>query len=119
MNNSLSSNVKYHVVQYVPSAPRLLQRKGLSPGVSDCHQTKSQLKSVKGASCVTQLLFANPFSNAPNAVPNLPVGARLQKFWESWLNLGAGPKVVQILKEGYTLPFRVRPKLTSSPTVIS
>ena len=119
MNNSLSSNVKYHVVQYVPSAPGLPQRKGLSPGVSDCHQTKSQLKYVKGASCVTQLLFANPVSNAPNAVPNLPVGARLQKFWESWLNLGAGPKVVQILKEGYTLPFRVRPKLTRSPTVIS
>ena len=53
LNNSLSSNVKYHVVQYVPSAPGLPQRKGLSPGVSDCHQTKSQLKSVKGASCVT------------------------------------------------------------------
>ena len=119
MNNSLSSNVKYHVVQYVPSAPGLPQRKGISPGVSDCHQEKSQLKSVKGVSCVTQLLFANPVSNAPNAVPNLPVGARLQKFWESWLNLGAGPKVVQILKEGYTLPFRVQPKLTRSPTVIS
>ena len=119
MNNSLSSNVKYHVVQNVPSAPGLPQRKGLSPGVSDCHQTKSQLKSVKSASCVTQLLFANPVSNAPNAVPYLPVGARLQKFWESWLKLGAGPKVVQILKEGYTLPFRVRPKLTRSPTVIS
>ena len=80
---------------------------------------KAQLKSVKSASCVTQLLFANPVSNAPNAVPYLPVGARLQKFWESWLKLGAGPKVVQILKEGYTLPFRVRPKLTRSPTVIS
>ena len=77
MNNSLSSNVKYHVVQYVPSAPGLPQRKGVSPGVSDCHQAKSQLKSVKGGSCVTQLLFANPVSNAPNAVPNLPVGARL------------------------------------------
>ena len=119
MNNSLSSNVKYHVVQYVPSAPGLPQRKGISPGVSDCRQEKSQLKSVKGVSCVTQLLFANPVSNAPNAVPNLPVGAQLQKFWESWLNLGAGPKVVQILKEGYTLPFQVRPKLTRSPTVIS
>ena len=27
--------------------------------------------------------------------------------------------MVQILKEGYTLPFRIRPKLTRSPTVIS
>ena len=31
----------------------------------------------------------------------------------------AGPKVVQILKEGCTLPFRARPKLTRYPTVIS
>ena len=44
---------------------------------------------------------------------------RLQKFWQTWLDLGAGPKVVQILQEGYTLPFRIRPKLTRIPTVIS
>ena len=31
----------------------------------------------------------------------------------------AGPKAIQILKEGYTLPLRTRPKLTRSPTVIS
>ena len=49
----------------------------------------------------------------------LPVGARLQNFWKTWLDLGAGPKVVQILQEGYTLPFRIRPKLTRIPTVIS
>ena len=34
-------------------------------------------------------------------------------------NLGTGPKIVQILKEGYTFPFRTRPNLTRSPTVIS
>ena len=33
--------------------------------------------------------------------------------------LGAGPKVVQILKEGYTLPFRTWPNLSRVPTVIS
>ena len=33
--------------------------------------------------------------------------------------LGAGPKIVQILKEGYTLPFRTRPHLSRFPTVIS
>ena len=38
-------------------------------------------------------------------------------FWQTWLNLGA--KFVQILKEGYTLPVRIRSKLTRSPTVIS
>ena len=32
---------------------------------------------------------------------------------------GAGPKIVQILREGYTLPFWIRPNLARSPTVIS
>ena len=65
------------------------------------------------------LSCAQPVTNVKNAAPNLPVGARLQNFWQTWLDLGAGPKVVQILKEGYTLPFRIRPRLTRSPKVIS
>ena len=40
-------------------------------------------------------------------------------FWEKWEALGSSPKVVTILREGYTLPFRIRPNLTRSPTVIS
>ena len=74
---------------------------------------------MKSVSCVTQLPCVQPVTNVRNAVPNLPVGARLKNFWQTWLDLGAGPKVVQILKEGYALPFRVRPKLTRSPAVIS
>ena len=49
----------------------------------------------------------------------MPVGARLQNFWQTWLDLGTSQKAVQILKEGYLLPFRIRPKLTRSSTVIS
>ena len=119
MNNSLMSSVSYHVVPSAHSAHGPPQKKGTSPVVSDCHKEKCQLKSVKSASCVTQLSCVNPVSNVTNVVPNLPVGARLQNFWERGLKLGAGPKVVQILKEGFTLPFRARPKLTRSPTVIS
>ena len=74
---------------------------------------------MKSASCVTQLSCINPVTNVPNVAFNLPVGARLKSFWKTWLDLGAGPKVVQILKEGYTLPFRIRPKLVRFPTVIS
>ena len=33
--------------------------------------------------------------------------------------MGSSPKVVNTLREGYTLPFRFRPHLTRSPTVIS
>ena len=57
--------------------------------------------------------------NVKNAALNLPVGARLQNFWTVWSQMGAGPKVVQILKQGYTLPFQNRPKLSRVPTVVS
>ena len=119
INNLLNLDVKPLVVKFVPSAPGLPQRKGISPGVPECQLKKCQLKSVKGASCVTQLSCVNSVSNVPNVALTLPVGARLQNFWQTWLDLGAGPKVVQILQEGYTLPFRIRPKLTRIPTVIS
>ena len=112
-------NVNLHVVTSVPSAPGHSQRKGVSPGVSECHVRKSSLKYVKGVSCVTQLPCVNPVKSVSNVVPNPPVGARLQKFWQTWLHLGAGPKVVQILREGYTLPFQHRPKLARFPTVVS
>ena len=86
---------------------------------TDCYCKDYKLKSVKSVSSVTQLSCVQPVTNVKNVVSNLPVGARLQNFWQTCLDLGAGPKLVQILKEGYTLPFRIRPKLTRFPTVIS
>ena len=97
-------NAKLPVVHHVTTAPGQSQKKDLSPGPVNCHCKES---------CV------NPVTNVPNVAPNLAVGARLQNFWKTWLDLGAGPKVVQILKEGYTLPFQTRPKLVRFPTVIS
>ena len=54
-----------------------------------------KLKYVKSVSCVTQLSCVQPVTNVKNAVSKLPVGARLQNFWQTWLDLGAGPKLVQ------------------------
>ena len=104
----------------VPSAPGHSQKRELSPGWAEC-QSKvcHKLKYVKPVSCVTQLSCVQPVKTAQNVVNDQPVGARLQIFWKTWLDLGAGPKIVQILKEGYTLPFRIRPQLTRSPSVIS
>ena len=48
----------------------------------------------KERNCVTQLSCVNPVTNVTNAVQNLPVGARLKTFRQTWLDLGAGPKVV-------------------------
>ena len=112
--------VKYHVAKVVHCAPGHSQKKELSPGSAACYiQRDYRLKYVKSVSCVTQLSCVPPVINAQSVAQNLPVGARLQSFWKTWLDLGAGLKVVQILKEGYTLPFQIRPKLTRSPTVIS
>ena len=112
-------NVKPLVVTNVHTAPGLSQRKEISPGAAVCYQKDCTLKSVKNVSCVIPLSCAQPVTSVKNVASNLPVGARLQNFWQTWLDLGAGPKIVQILREGYTLPFRIRPNLTSSPTVVS
>ena len=88
------------------------QKKGISP----CIQ-KIEIKDVKGVSCASQCLFAPHVPNVPSVVPSLAVGGRLQKFWQVWLTLGANPRVVSILREGYTLPFKIRPPLTRSPVI--
>ena len=112
-------NVKLDVVNSAHTAPGHSQKNEISPGAAVSYPEQSTLTSVKGVSCVIPLSHVNPVINAPNVVTNLPVGARLQIFSEKWLDLGAGPRVVQILKEGYTLPFRIRPNLSRFPTVIS
>ena len=79
----------------------------------------SRIKICEKCFLCHSVVCVKPVTCAPNVASNLIVGARLQNFWETWLDLGAGPKIVQILKEGYTLPFRIRPNLTRSPSVIS
>ena len=96
-----------HIVTGLP------QSKGVNP--TYC-QMYTEIKYVKNVSCVGHLSSVN---NAPHAVIDPPVGARLHQCWEKWEALGSSPKVVTTLREGYTLPFRFRPNLTRSPTVIS
>ena len=79
----------FHVVKSVPSAPGHSQKRELSPGAAACQTSRNyKLKYVNSVSCVTQLCPVQPVVNAPNVVQNLPVGARLQSFWKTWLNLG-------------------------------
>ena len=98
---TLLPTIYYHVASHVPSAGGLPQKKGVNPD----HQ--SSIKSVKGVSCVDQLSSVQNVTNVPHAVPNLPVGTRLQKFWTKWAALGVSPKVLTVLREGYTLPFQL------------
>ena len=63
--------------------------------------------------------FCKSVPNVPNVVKELGVGSRLQNFWPKWEKLGANPRVVSILREGYTLPFKMRPPLTRFPIIKS
>ena len=98
--------VNSHVVKVAHTAPGHSQRKEVSPGSADCYQKEYKLKYVKSVSCVTHLSCVKLVTNVTITAQNLPVGARLQNFWQTWLDLGAGLKVVQILKEVTPSPFR-------------
>ena len=91
-----SLSVSLNVVGHVPFLKGLSQKKDVSPIILPTY--KEKLKYVKNVSCVDPLSFASTVQNAKHVAQNLPVGARLQKFWQTWLDLGAGPKVVQILR---------------------
>ena len=74
---------------------------------------------MKDVSCVGHLSSVNCVTNVPTVAVDLPVGAILHQLWERGAALGTSPKVLTVLMEGYMLPFRFRPNLTRSPTVIS
>ena len=112
---TLNFNVDSHVAN-AHIVTGLPQRRGVNP--TFC-QMYTEIKYVKNVSCVGHLCSVNLVTNAQHAVIDPPVGARLNQCWEKWEALGSSPKVVTTLREGYTLPFRFRPHLTRSPTVIS
>ena len=116
---SKSETVLSHVNSFVASVPFASgspQKKGVNPVYC---QSIREINHVNDVSCVDHLSSVKIVTNVSTVVTNLPVGARLQQFWEKWETLGSSPKVIRILREGYTLPFRFRPNLTRSPMVIS
>ena len=106
--------VCYGVVNPVTFASfnRHPQKRGLSP-----NPKLKEIKHVKGVSCVNQCLSVPVVNSVPNVVRELDVGDRLQKYWQKWQQLGANPRVVSILKEGYSLPFKMRLPLTRFPLI--
>ena len=100
----------YPVVNHVPTVHSHgpPQKKGVS-----------KIKHVKGVFCVSPCLSVPTAPNVPNAVAGKNVGGRLQQFWHIWQEMGANPRVVSVLRDGYTLPFKQRPLLTRFPLVQS
>ena len=46
-------------------------------------------------------------------------GARLQDFWQVWAKNHAHPGVVSLLQHGYRLDFKILPKLSKIPLILS
>ena len=109
-----NKTVNLDVVCHVPCVTGQSENKDISP-----NQSQTRIKCVKHVYCVNHCLCAPIVQNVPRVVQNPPVGARLQKFWQIWHLLGANPRVVSILQEGYNLPFKEKPPLTRSPVIIS
>ena len=107
----------HNVALHVPSVKNIRQpqKKGISPILN----SQNTIKYVKNASFVNHCVFAPSVSNVLSVANVQSVGGRLQNFWKIWALKGANPKVVSILKEGYVLPFKVRPPLIREPLIVS
>ena len=114
LNKHVIKTVNLNVVFPAPSVTGLSENKDIRP-----NQNQTEIKFVKPVCCVNPCLYVPTVQNVPHVVPNPPVGARLQRFWQVWHFLGANKRVVSILQEGYTLPFKEKPPLTRSPVIIS
>ena len=111
-------NVNYSVVcpvHFVINKIRQPQNKGLNPH----RENKVPIKSVNFVSFVDHCVFVPTVPNVLSVVHAPQVGGHLQNFWQTWARLGANPRVVSVLKEGYVLPFKVKPPLVRHPLIVS
>ena len=102
-------------VPFVVNVRGQSQKKDASPS----SRVRQEIKFVKDAFSVDHCVFAPIAQNVLNVVNAHLIGGRLQKFWQKWSLLGSNPRVVSILKDGYILPFKVRPPLVRDPLIVS
>ena len=102
-------------VPFVVNVRGQSQKKDTSPS----SRVRQEIKFVKDAFSVDHCVFAPIAQNVLNVVNAHLIGGRLQKFWQKWSLLGSNLRVVSILKDGYILPFKVRPPLVRVPLIVS
>ena len=100
-------------VPFVVNVRGQSQKKDGSPSL------KSEINFVKSVFIVDHCVSAQHVPNDHNAANAQLVGGRLQEFWQKWSLLGANPRVVSILREGYILPFKLKPPLMREPLIVS
>ena len=102
-------------VHFVQKVQRPTQKNNISP----LSKAKREINIVKGVSIVDHCVFAPNVPSVPSVAHAQLVGGRLQNFWHTWSHLGANPRVVSILKDGYILSFKLKPPLVRDPLIIS
>ena len=103
----------------VSPVPFVLNVGGQSQKKDGSPSLKTEINFVKSVFSVDHCVFAPTAPNVHNVANVQIVGGRLQKFWQKWSLLGANPRVVSILKDGYILPFKYRPHLVRDPLILS
>ena len=102
-------------VHFVLNVRGQSQKKDGSPSLN----VNTEINFVKSVFSVDHCVFAPIVPNAHNVVNAQLIGRGVQKFWQKWSLLGAYPRVVSILKDGYILPFKNRPPLVRDPLIVS
>ena len=91
------------------------QKKDGSPS----SRVKTEINFVKSVFSVDHCVCAPNVQSAHNVANTQLVGGRLQDFGQKWSLMGANPRVVFILRDGYILPFKIRPPLVRDQLIIS
>ena len=89
------------------------------PGQPSGVRPLNLIKPVNSVFIVDPSTSVPPVINVPPVAQVQTVGTRLSLFWETWQSHKVSDRVVKILKEGYTLPFKTRPNLVRHPIVKS
>ena len=84
---------------------RVATKEGVNPNY--CHNY-TELKYVKDVSCVGHLNSVNLVTNVPTAAIDLPVGARLHRFWKKMGNPGGESKGSNNTQKGLHPPLPVQ-----------
>ena len=121
INTWLKSNVKLPVASHVHTSPGHSQKRELSPGSAGCHckSYKNEIKVCEKCFLCHSIVLCPTCNNCQKCCTKSACRGQTSKLLANLAGSGSRCKVVQILKEGYTLPFRIRPRLTRSPMVIS
>ena len=90
-----------------------------NPESAGCYLKQKKIKLCQRCFLSHSIVLCKACNKCPKCCHKSACRGQTAKLLENFSGSACCSKVVQILRERYTLPFWIRPKLTRSPTVIS